>query len=344
MSKTIFQRIIDREIPATIEFESEDIIAIRDIAPSAATHVLIIPKRMIPTINDLTEADAALVGRVYLVARDLARKYGIDASGYRVVTNCNADGGQTVFHLHFHLLGGEPLGRMNSRDVSHAKGASRSGTLLEAGFMVLLAIGLAVGFNMMNPKRIDWLKPEYQRVQASDAELQRLLGDEPPAATTSVATGAASTPTVPTTSPTATSTTATPTTPAGTTAPVVTAATTDSVKAAPAFVAEPGVIREITYDAFRKLLGRKTTYLIDARIPEKFAEGHVQGAVNVDGNTVETNIPQVLGIPKERVVVIYCDGGHCELSHRVADVMSRFGYGPILIYTGGWAEWSAKGK
>lgn len=343
MSKTIFERIIDREIPATIEFESDDIIAIRDIAPSASTHVLIIPKRVIPTINDLTEADAELVGRVYLVARDLARKYGIDASGYRVVTNCNADGGQTVFHLHFHLLGGEPLGRMNSRDTSHAKGASKSGTLLEAGFVILLAIGLAVGFNMMNPKRIDWIKPEYQRVQASDAELERLLGDEPPAATTSVTTGAASTPTPAPTTTTAAAP-ATTTTSATTTTPVTTAPTTDSVKAAPAFVAEPGVIREITYDAFRKLLGRKTTYLIDARIPEKFAEGHVQGAVNVDGNTVEANIPQILSIPKERVIVIYCDGGHCELSHRVADVMSRFGYGPILIYTGGWAEWTAKGK
>jgi histidine triad (HIT) family protein len=342
MSKTIFQRIIDREIPATIEFESDDIIAIRDIAPSAATHVLIIPKRPIPTINDLTEADAELVGRVYLVARDLAKKYGIDASGYRVVTNCNRDGGQTVFHLHFHLLGGEPLGRMNSRDASHAKGTSTSGTLLEAGMLVLLAIGLAAGFNMMNPKRIDWIKPEYERVQASDADLDRLLGDEPPAVNTSVTT-APTTTTAPTDAPAATKPTATTST-TTTTQPVPSAGTTDSAKAAPAFVPEPGIIREIKIDAFRKLLGRKSTYLIDARIPEKFADGHVQGAVNVDGNTVEANIPQILGIPKDRVIVIYCDGGHCELSHRVADVMSRFGYGPILIYTGGWAEWTAQDK
>ena len=346
MSKTIFQRIIDREIPSTIEFESDDIIAIRDIAPSASTHVLIIPKKPIPTVNDLTEADAELVGRVFLVARDLAAKYGIGDSGYRVVTNCNADAGQTVFHLHFHLLGGQQLGRMNSHSPSHATG--RGSVLLEAGIVVLLAIGLAIGFNALNPKAISWLKPEYERVEASQEELDRILGVSnaaTPGTDASQATqpnAAASTTTanVPAATPTATPTPIAPTPTSNSSAPAPAAA----APAEPAFVAEPGVIREIKLDAFKKLLGRKQVYLIDARIPEKFAEGHVNGAVNVDGNTVEANIPQILTIPKDRIIVIYCDGGHCELSHRVADVLKNFGYGPILIYTGGWAEWTASGK
>ena len=337
MSKTLFQRIIDREIPATIEFENDEIIAIRDIAPSASTHILVIPKKPIPTVNDLTDSDAELIGKVYLVARDLAAKYGIDGSGYRVVTNCNADAGQTVFHLHFHLLGGQQLGRMNSHAPSHQGG--RGNVVLEAGIILLLSIGLAIGFNMMNPKRIDWVKPEYARVEASQAELDRILGS----ATTSTEAPA------PAVRPTAIPTPTSSAVPAATTqaAPAATAttsSTTTTTAAAPTFVAEPGVIREIKLDAFMKLLGRSNVYLIDARIAEKYAEGHVDGAVNVDGNTVEANIPQLLSIPKERIIVIYCDGGHCELSHRVADVLKNFGYGPILIYTGGWAEWTGKGS
>lgn len=337
MSKTLFQRIIDREIPATIEFENDEIIAIRDIAPSASTHILVIPKKPIPTVNDLTDSDAELIGKVYLVARDLAAKYGIDGSGYRIVTNCNADAGQTVFHLHFHLLGGQQLGRMNSHAPSHQGG--RGNVVLEAGIILLLSLGLAIGFNMMNPKRIDWVKPEYARVEASQAELDRILGS----ATTSTEAPA------PAVQPTAIPTPTSSAVPAATTqaAPAATAATsstTTTTAAAPTFVAEPGVIREIKLDAFKKLLGRSNVYLIDARIAEKYAEGHVDGAVNVDGNTVEANIPQLLSIPKERIIVIYCDGGHCELSHRVADVLKNFGYGPILIYTGGWAEWTGKGS
>ncbi|MFN6135808.1 MAG: histidine triad nucleotide-binding protein [Bacteroidota bacterium] len=114
MQQTIFERIIAREIPSTIEFEDDRVIAIRDIAPSAPVHVLIIPKRVIRNVDDLAEQDAELIGHVFLVARDLARKYGVVDNGYRIVTNCNEHAGQTVFHLHFHLLAGEPLGRMNS--------------------------------------------------------------------------------------------------------------------------------------------------------------------------------------------------------------------------------------
>lgn len=114
MDKSIFQRIIDREIPATIEHETDDLIVIRDIAPNAPVHLLIIPKQPVPSVNELDESHTDILGKIFLAARDMAKKFGIDGSGYRVVTNVNADGGQTVFHLHFHLLGGTPLGRMNS--------------------------------------------------------------------------------------------------------------------------------------------------------------------------------------------------------------------------------------
>ena len=129
MERTIFERIIAREIPSTIEYEDDEIIAIRDIAPSAPLHLLIIPKRVITSVDALTGDDATLVGRVFLVARDLARKHGVAENGYRVVTNCNDHGGQTVFHLHFHLLGGEPLGRMNSKPSPPA--AAKSSMVFE---------------------------------------------------------------------------------------------------------------------------------------------------------------------------------------------------------------------
>ncbi len=106
---SIFMKIIRREIPATIEYEDDDIIAIRDIQPIAPTHILIIPKTLIPTVNDLAEADAALLGRMVLVAQKLAKEKGIAENGYRLVINVNKDGGQTVFHLHLHLLGGRTL-------------------------------------------------------------------------------------------------------------------------------------------------------------------------------------------------------------------------------------------
>ncbi|MDY0050568.1 MAG: histidine triad nucleotide-binding protein [Halothiobacillaceae bacterium] len=109
MSETIFMKIIRREIPARIVYEDDDVLAFHDIAPQAPVHVLIIPKTPIATLNELTDAQAALVGKLVLTAARLARELGIDESGYRLVTNCNADGGQTVFHIHLHLLGGRPL-------------------------------------------------------------------------------------------------------------------------------------------------------------------------------------------------------------------------------------------
>jgi histidine triad (HIT) family protein len=106
---TIFKRIIDREIPADILYEDDLCLAFRDINAQAPTHVLVIPKKEIASIDQLSDDDAALVAHVWLVIRDLARQLGVDKSGYRVAVNCGAEGGQTVDHLHFHLLGGRPM-------------------------------------------------------------------------------------------------------------------------------------------------------------------------------------------------------------------------------------------
>lgn len=109
MAATIFKRIIDREIPADVVHEDDLCLAFRDVAPQAPTHVLLIPKKEIVSLDDLTDEDAALVEHLWRVLPRLARQLGIAASGYRVVVNCGAEGGQTVPHLHFHLLGGRPL-------------------------------------------------------------------------------------------------------------------------------------------------------------------------------------------------------------------------------------------
>jgi histidine triad (HIT) family protein len=109
---TVFERIISGEIPATIVHRDERVIAFRDIRPRAPTHILIVPLKPIATANDVADADAALIGHMFLVARDLARREGIADDGYRLIINCNAHGGQEVYHLHLHLLGGRPLGPM----------------------------------------------------------------------------------------------------------------------------------------------------------------------------------------------------------------------------------------
>lgn len=102
----LFCKIASGRIPANIVHETEHVLAFRDINPQAPTHVLIIPMRHIATINDLDDGDAELVGRLLTAARDIARQEGTDAAGYRVTMNCNKAAGQTVFHLHLHLLGG----------------------------------------------------------------------------------------------------------------------------------------------------------------------------------------------------------------------------------------------
>jgi histidine triad (HIT) family protein len=105
----LFCRIVAGEIPSTRVAEDELAIAIRDIAPRAPTHVLVMPREHIASAADLTDADAALVGRIFAMAADIARSEGIADGGYRIVTNVGTWGGQTVDHLHFHLMGGRPF-------------------------------------------------------------------------------------------------------------------------------------------------------------------------------------------------------------------------------------------
>ena len=105
----LFCKIVNRDINADVVFESENIIAFNDINPQAPTHILIIPKRHIPTINDLIESDCDNLGQLFLVAASIAKKNNFSNEGYRVVMNCNSAAGQTVFHLHLHLLGGRTL-------------------------------------------------------------------------------------------------------------------------------------------------------------------------------------------------------------------------------------------
>lgn len=105
-SDCLFCKIITEEIPADIIYESPDAIAFRDINPQAPTHVLIVPRRHIATMNDLATSDTDTVGQLFLAARDIAKQEGFAEDGYRVTMNCNAAAGQTVFHIHLHLLGG----------------------------------------------------------------------------------------------------------------------------------------------------------------------------------------------------------------------------------------------
>lgn len=109
MSETIFHKIIRREIAATIEWESDTLIVIRDINPQAPYHCLIIPKKTIRSIQDITKDDAELLLEMVQTANSLAKKYGFDKDGYRLVMNCEEWGGQTVFQLHMHMLAGAKL-------------------------------------------------------------------------------------------------------------------------------------------------------------------------------------------------------------------------------------------
>jgi histidine triad (HIT) family protein len=106
---TIFQRIIDREIPADIVYEDDDVLAFRDVNPVAPVHVLVIPKRAIVNLASSAPADDALLGRLLAACRTVAQLCGVAETGYRVVTNIGGDGGQSVFHLHLHVIGGRQL-------------------------------------------------------------------------------------------------------------------------------------------------------------------------------------------------------------------------------------------
>lgn len=110
MSDCLFCKILDGEIPCDKVFENDHVIAFRDVNPQAPTHVLVIPRKHISTINDLTSDDKNIVGEMMLAAQEVAKQEGIEESGYRLIMNCNEGAGQTVFHIHLHILGGR---RMN---------------------------------------------------------------------------------------------------------------------------------------------------------------------------------------------------------------------------------------
>jgi len=112
---TIFAQIVRGEIPSDIVYQDELVTAFRDISPNAPVHILIVPNKVIATVNDLTEEDEQIAGRMLLVAKKVAEQEGIAENGYRLIINCNEHGGQEVLHLHMHLLGGRPLGPMVAR-------------------------------------------------------------------------------------------------------------------------------------------------------------------------------------------------------------------------------------
>ncbi|MEW6982979.1 HIT domain-containing protein [Colwelliaceae bacterium 6471] len=115
MEETIFSKIIRQEIPTPLLYQDELVTAFRDISPRADTHILIIPNKLIPTINDIEDEDELTLGRMITVAKKLAKEEGIAENGFRLIINCNEHGGQEVYHVHMHLLGGQRLGPMLSQ-------------------------------------------------------------------------------------------------------------------------------------------------------------------------------------------------------------------------------------
>ncbi|NLS43323.1 purine nucleoside phosphoramidase [BEV proteobacterium] len=112
--ETIFSKVIRREIPSDIVYQDELVTAFRDITPRAPTHVLIVPNVFIKNVNDVLPEHEQALGRLFTVASKIARDEGIDEDGYRLIVNCNRHGGQEVYHIHMHLLGGRPLGPLLS--------------------------------------------------------------------------------------------------------------------------------------------------------------------------------------------------------------------------------------
>lgn len=110
MENCIFCRIINREIPSTIVYEDEKVIAFKDIKPAAPIHILVIPKKHIETLLDVSEEDSQLISYIYQIINKIAKEQGFADSGFRVITNCGRDSGQEVFHIHFHILAGKKLG------------------------------------------------------------------------------------------------------------------------------------------------------------------------------------------------------------------------------------------
>lgn len=114
MSETLFSKIINREIPADILYQDDDVTVFKDIAPQAPEHILIIPNKIIPTVNDVQPEDQMVLGKLFLTAAKMATELGVAEDGFRLIINCNRDGGQEVYHLHMHLLAGEPIGPMRA--------------------------------------------------------------------------------------------------------------------------------------------------------------------------------------------------------------------------------------
>ena len=113
--ETIFSKIIRKEIPADIVFQDDRVTAFRDVNPQAPVHILIVPNKLIPTVNDVTPEDESTLGRMFIVAAKVAKQEGIADDGYRLIVNCGRHGHQEVLHLHMHLAGGRPMGRMLSK-------------------------------------------------------------------------------------------------------------------------------------------------------------------------------------------------------------------------------------
>ena len=112
---TLFEKIIAGQLPASIVYRDDRVLAFTDIRPAAPTHILIVPIKVIPTTDDVADEDESLIGHMVIVARDIARQQNIAKSGYRLIINCNPDSGQEVYHLHLHLIGGRPLGPLVQR-------------------------------------------------------------------------------------------------------------------------------------------------------------------------------------------------------------------------------------
>ncbi|MDH5648396.1 MAG: histidine triad nucleotide-binding protein [Gammaproteobacteria bacterium] len=109
MTDCLFCKMVSGEITPDTVYENDDVLAFRDINPQAPTHILVIPKHHIATINDLSDEVGTLIGKMFLAVKDIAEKEGLSERGYRTVMNCNADAGQTVFHIHLHLMGGRAM-------------------------------------------------------------------------------------------------------------------------------------------------------------------------------------------------------------------------------------------
>lgn len=116
----LFCKIAEGSIPSNKVYEDDKFLVFHDIQPAAPTHVLIIPKKHISTMNDVAEEDLGLIGELHKVAQEAAKKLGVAESGYRLINNCGPDSGQAVYHIHYHLLGGSKLGALTGISESHA--------------------------------------------------------------------------------------------------------------------------------------------------------------------------------------------------------------------------------